>query len=269
MVYEVITSRVSAGSCRPIAFSIDGSLFIFDGSAHRAYEIVRLEFDSQSQLKTSFYKYNLEMFSYKKNLKALYLVHPTTFIRMIWRLFKPFISIKFERKVHYVNYLYELDAHVRIDQLGLAQVVKELRQCLNCPIHIRIYFLVMMRRLRQRWILQIKLNQQHRYQLSSSTFRSPSKSRLYMREKLWRFDSQPRLKHFFSPINLMITFSILKHNPDCEIPAIVTDLIGYLRANALDVEGIFRRSADLAQIRRLQDRINKGISLANRSYKLY
>ncbi len=52
--------------------------------------------------------------------------------------------------------------------------------------------------------------------------------------------------------------SILNHNPDCEIPPIVTDLIGYMRANALDVEGIFRRSADLAQIRRLQDRINKG-----------
>ena len=28
---------------------------------------------------------------YKKNLKALYVVHPTTFIRVIWNLFRPFI----------------------------------------------------------------------------------------------------------------------------------------------------------------------------------
>lgn len=28
---------------------------------------------------------------YKKNLKALYLVHPTNFIKLLWNIFKPFI----------------------------------------------------------------------------------------------------------------------------------------------------------------------------------
>lgn len=28
---------------------------------------------------------------YKKNLKALYLVHPTNFIRIVWQIFKPAI----------------------------------------------------------------------------------------------------------------------------------------------------------------------------------
>lgn len=28
---------------------------------------------------------------YKKNLKALYLIHPTRFIRFVWKLFKPVI----------------------------------------------------------------------------------------------------------------------------------------------------------------------------------
>lgn len=28
---------------------------------------------------------------YKKNLKALYLVHPTNFIRFVWQIFKPAI----------------------------------------------------------------------------------------------------------------------------------------------------------------------------------
>lgn len=28
---------------------------------------------------------------YKKNLKALYVVHPTNFIRIVWNIFKPLI----------------------------------------------------------------------------------------------------------------------------------------------------------------------------------
>uniref|UniRef100_A0AC34R2F1 CRAL-TRIO domain-containing protein n=1 Tax=Panagrolaimus sp. JU765 TaxID=591449 RepID=A0AC34R2F1_9BILA len=60
---------------------------------------------------------------YKKHLKALFLVHPSTFIRVVWNIFKPFISLKFERKVHYVNYLHELNAHIRIAQLNLPQVI--------------------------------------------------------------------------------------------------------------------------------------------------
>ena len=31
------------------------------------------------------------LFRYKKNLKALYLVHPTNFIKIIWGIFKPLI----------------------------------------------------------------------------------------------------------------------------------------------------------------------------------
>ena len=74
---------------------------------------------------------------YKKNLKALYLVHPTNFIRVIWQLFKPFIrcvklfvksfgldlhitvvfSIKFGKKMMYVNYLSELGNHIHLNQV--------------------------------------------------------------------------------------------------------------------------------------------------------
>ncbi|KAK3600400.1 hypothetical protein CHS0354_026630 [Potamilus streckersoni] len=54
---------------------------------------------------------------YKKNLKALYLVHPTNFIKIIWNIFKPFISVKFGKKVMYVNYLHELKELLHFDQL--------------------------------------------------------------------------------------------------------------------------------------------------------
>ncbi|XP_029901805.1 rho GTPase-activating protein 8 isoform X2 [Myripristis murdjan] len=54
---------------------------------------------------------------YKKNLKALYVVHPTNFIRIVWNIFKPLISHKFGKKLTYVNYLAELREHLNYDQL--------------------------------------------------------------------------------------------------------------------------------------------------------
>ncbi|XP_032272364.1 rho GTPase-activating protein 8 [Phoca vitulina] len=54
---------------------------------------------------------------YKKNLKALYVVHPTNFIKVLWTIFKPLISHKFGKKVIYFNYLSELREHLKYDQL--------------------------------------------------------------------------------------------------------------------------------------------------------
>uniref|UniRef100_UPI00358F0D72 rho GTPase-activating protein 1-like isoform X1 n=2 Tax=Myxine glutinosa TaxID=7769 RepID=UPI00358F0D72 len=60
---------------------------------------------------------------YKKNLKALYVVHPTNFIRVLWMFFKPFISHKFGKKVMYVNYLSELHKHLDYEQLVIPDQV--------------------------------------------------------------------------------------------------------------------------------------------------
>uniref|UniRef100_A0A2K5LN94 Rho GTPase activating protein 8 n=1 Tax=Cercocebus atys TaxID=9531 RepID=A0A2K5LN94_CERAT len=56
-------------------------------------------------------------YRYKKNLKALYVVHPTSFIKVLWNIFKPLISHKFGKKVIYFNYLSELHEHLKYDQL--------------------------------------------------------------------------------------------------------------------------------------------------------
>ncbi|XP_006888192.1 PREDICTED: rho GTPase-activating protein 8 [Elephantulus edwardii] len=56
---------------------------------------------------------------YKKNLKALYVVHPTNFIKVLWNIFKPLISHKFGKKVTYFNYLNELREHLKCDQLAI------------------------------------------------------------------------------------------------------------------------------------------------------
>ncbi|XP_003214641.1 rho GTPase-activating protein 1 isoform X1 [Anolis carolinensis] len=62
---------------------------------------------------------------YKKNIKALYIVHPTMFIKTLLILFKPLISFKFGRKIFYANYLSDLEEHVKLEQLGIpSQVLK-------------------------------------------------------------------------------------------------------------------------------------------------
>lgn len=62
---------------------------------------------------------------YKKNLKALYLVHPTNFIRIVWQMLKPAISAKFGRKMMYVNYLHELQQYLNVDKICIPQQVIE------------------------------------------------------------------------------------------------------------------------------------------------
>ncbi|XP_034382178.1 rho GTPase-activating protein 8-like isoform X2 [Cyclopterus lumpus] len=65
---------------------------------------------------------------YKKNLKSLYVVHPTSFIRIVWNLFKPLISKKFGKKLTYVNYLTELGEHLNYEQLVVPPDVLSIRE---------------------------------------------------------------------------------------------------------------------------------------------
>ncbi|KAG8579896.1 hypothetical protein GDO81_011086 [Engystomops pustulosus] len=60
---------------------------------------------------------------YKKNLKALYVVHPTNFIKVLWKIFKPVISHKFGKKIQYMNHLTDLREHLRFNRLIIPQEV--------------------------------------------------------------------------------------------------------------------------------------------------
>ncbi|KAG9352162.1 hypothetical protein JZ751_020575 [Albula glossodonta] len=62
---------------------------------------------------------------YKKNIKALYIVHPTMFVRTLLILFKPLISFKFGRKLNYINYLSELEDIVKCEQLVIPTRVRD------------------------------------------------------------------------------------------------------------------------------------------------
>jgi len=63
--------------------------------------------------------------TYKKNLKKLFLVHPTNFIRVVYNMFRPIVSAKFGRKVQYVNYIDELKDDLDVKQLPIPKQVEE------------------------------------------------------------------------------------------------------------------------------------------------
>ncbi|VDD88654.1 unnamed protein product [Enterobius vermicularis] len=192
--------------------------FTLDKVVELDYTIIYCHYGLRSNnkppLRWLFQAYSILDRKYKKNLKALFLVHPTRFIRVLWGLFKPFISIKFEKKIHYVNYLNELNAYLRVEQLNLPQPVKD---------HDKM--------------LQVA---------SKSITRETSFSKIS--------PSPPRPTQQF---NVPLSF-ILSHNPDYDVPPLVTDLISFMSEHSLNVEGLFRRSAEVSRIKRLQERIDKG-----------
>ncbi|KAG8222928.1 hypothetical protein J437_LFUL000222 [Ladona fulva] len=62
----------------------------------------------------------------RKNLRALYLVHPTFWLKTIVLMTRPFISSKFSRKLNFVNDLSELAEYVPLDQMHIPERVKQL-----------------------------------------------------------------------------------------------------------------------------------------------
>jgi len=60
---------------------------------------------------------------YKKNMKNLFIVHPTNFIKVVYNFFKPLISVKFGRKVQYVNQLSQLSQYMDLQRLPIPKSV--------------------------------------------------------------------------------------------------------------------------------------------------
>ncbi|XP_078310671.1 rho GTPase-activating protein 8-like isoform X3 [Crassostrea virginica] len=148
---------------------------------------------------------------YKKNLKALYIVHPTNFIRILWNLFKPFISVKFGRKIMYVNYLHELKEHLHFDQLVVPPLVL-----------------------------------QHDAKLVAS-----NKPKYPYGQDSSDAGTLPTQQYG-------VSLQHIKSHYGCVIPPAVQQTVDYLRQNALDVEGIFRRSANAVQLKAVQKKFNHG-----------
>ncbi|XP_063236495.1 rho GTPase-activating protein 1 isoform X2 [Bacillus rossius redtenbacheri] len=154
---------------------------------------------------------------YKKNLKALYLVHPTNFIRVVWQIFRAAISAKFGRKIMYVNYLHELKQHLDLDQLNIPQPVLEHDARLLLKNN--------------------RVAPQSPAEAPSATFHAPLETQQF---------------------GVSLQF-IKDHHGGEVIPPIVRQCVEFLsQPDALETEGLFRRSASVAVLKEVRSRCNQG-----------
>jgi len=145
---------------------------------------------------------------YRKNLKSCFIVHPTNFIKVVYNFFKPIISVKFGRKIQYVNQLSELSQFMDLDRLPIPKSVTE---------HDR---------------------------------------------KLTRGKSPPSTRSLSSwgpSQQFGVTIEWINSQQQVSIPPVMTKCIDFLsHPDCLEVEGIFRRSANAAVVRELQTKIDQG-----------
>ncbi|KAJ7329458.1 hypothetical protein JRQ81_015632 [Phrynocephalus forsythii] len=125
---------ISFSSCRlPPSYQLDHSRLLeyfkytLDQYVENDYTVVYFHYGlnsrnkpSLSWLQSAYKEFDRK---YKKNLKAVYIVHPTNFIKIIWKIFKPLISHKFGKKVIYLNYLSDLRDHLKYDQFNIPEEV--------------------------------------------------------------------------------------------------------------------------------------------------
>uniref|UniRef100_A0A8C7QMY8 CRAL-TRIO domain-containing protein n=1 Tax=Oncorhynchus mykiss TaxID=8022 RepID=A0A8C7QMY8_ONCMY len=61
----------------------------------------------------------------RKSLKALYIVHPTWYIKALITIIKPFISSKFSRKLQFIDRFQELSQHIPIERVQIPDCVRQ------------------------------------------------------------------------------------------------------------------------------------------------
>ncbi|XP_072374950.1 rho GTPase-activating protein 1 isoform X1 [Scyliorhinus torazame] len=122
-------------ACRmPPSYQLDHSLLLkylkhtLDKYVESDYSVVYFHYGLNSQNKPSF-AWLVEAYKefdrkYKKNIKALYIVHPTRLIKAFLVVFKPIISMKFGRKILYVNHLGELEQYLKCERMVIPTCVK-------------------------------------------------------------------------------------------------------------------------------------------------
>lgn len=176
---------------------------------------------------------------YKKNLKALYLVHPTNFIRIVWQMLKPAISVKFGRKMMYVNYLHELKQYLNLDKLCIPDAVLEYDRML---------------------LVKNPKAAESARQITNPASRSPV------------VDTAEKPKDSLSPPPTQqfgVSLAFIKENNVNmvgAIPPVVRECVEFLmQPDALETEGIFRRSANMAVIKELQRACTRGEPLRFRN----
>ncbi|XP_035171244.1 rho GTPase-activating protein 8 [Oxyura jamaicensis] len=193
------------------------------------YDLKSLNKPSLKWLQTAYKEFDRK---YKKNLKALYVVHPTNFIKILWNIFKPLISHKFGKKITYLNYLSGLREHLKYDQLNIPQEVIQHDENLWGKQKGKLPPVVKIPPPRPPLPTQ-QFGVSLQYLISSGSFHSPSQSTAAHHTILTILNR--RKMH-------------------------ITETVSYLKRKGLQVEGLFR-SASIHTIKDVQKLYNQGKSV--------
>nr|XP_060515440.1 rho GTPase-activating protein 8 [Panthera onca] len=186
---------------------------------------------------------------YKKNLKALYVVHPTNFIKVLWTIFKPLISHKFGRKVIYFNYLSELREHLKHGQLIVPPEVLRHPRSPGLPcIMVEPSAAALV------YYFCLCFGRQNTYCLSTESASVPVWLLGPVFTQRCGEDLSPPAKTCF----LFFSLSLKDKNQGELIPPVLRFTVTYLREKGLRTEGLFRRSASVHTIREIQRLYNQG-----------
>lgn len=196
-------------------------IYVLDKFVEQDYSLVYFHYGLTSKNKPSlswlWSAYRAFDRKYKKNLKALYLVHPTGFIRVVLQIFKAAISAKFGRKMIYINYLHELKAHLNLAQLSIPEPVIENDKRLTSKLS--------------------------RSSTTAVEFSSSVTNLTYTPSQQFGVS----LQH------------IKENNGGDVIAPIVRQCVEYLsQPDALETEGLFRRSANVTLLKQCQTACNSG-----------
>lgn len=104
-------------------------IYVMDPIVNQPYVVVYCHTQNKKSSGISFSwmrrVYGLFQRKYKKNLKSLYILHASFWVKATLRLFKAFISAKFWNKLVYCSSVQELSQYVRKDQIKLPYFVLE------------------------------------------------------------------------------------------------------------------------------------------------
>lgn len=156
---------------------------------------------------------------YRKNIKALFVVHPSSTIKLIWATIAKIASPKFSRKLCYVTRLEDLAEYVHLDQIDV-------------PVQVAEY------------------DKQISSQVRNGSSKQPS-GVFYATP-----DEIPKTQQF----GVSLSWMRENNNGEC-IPPVVSTSVEFLRETALEVEGIFRRSGNIAIVKDITQMFNKGLSV--------
>ncbi|KAL3317576.1 CSC1-like protein 2 [Cichlidogyrus casuarinus] len=166
--------------------------------------------------------YNAFDREFKKNLKILHLVHPTTFVKSTHKVFdacnrKIVSSAKVNKKINYIHRLDELNNFLDLNRLAI-------------PIKIKSY--------------------------DKTLDELPKSTNFWTRTNNSKQDI-----HVTSPVHKQFGVSLEHiseyHSPDGVAP-IMTQCMDYIRKHGLDTEGIFRKSVSSELVNDLHKNFEKG-----------